>query len=79
MAATVDYSTDLEGTYQSFIVYLNKTKYFWNNSDSSAFLLKGVNCEITYDNALWVHNVLQYVYLTMVLLALIIFIASIFF
>lgn len=63
LVATIRYTEDIEGTYQNFIVLLNNTKYFWYASDWTAFKLKGVNCELTYDSALWMHNTLKYVYL----------------
>lgn len=64
LVATINYNEDIEGTDQTFILYLNSTKYFWNSSDWATFHLKGVNCELTYDSALWMHNVLKYIYLT---------------
>lgn len=79
LLATIHYTEDIEGTYQTFILYLNSTKYFWSASDWATFHLKGVNCELTYDSAMWVHNVLKYVYLVMVIFAMIVFIVSIFF
>lgn len=49
LMATFNYNEDIEGTEQSFILYLNSTKYFWNPSDWAIFELTGVNCELTYD------------------------------
>jgi hypothetical protein len=79
LLATIHYTEDIEGTYQAFVLYLNSTKYFWNSSDWTTFKLKGVNCELTYDSALWMHNVLKYVYLALVIIAIIVFAVSLFF
>jgi hypothetical protein len=79
LLATIRYNEDIEGTYQTFILYLNSAQYFWNSSDWATFHLQGVNCELTYDQALWMHNTLKYVYLAEVLIAILVFAASIFF
>lgn len=79
LTATFDYYEDIEGTEKSFILYLNSTSYFWNPSDWAIFALTGVNCELTYDQALWVNTVLKYFYLAWILLAIGIFITSVFY
>lgn len=61
------------------MVLLNQTGYFWNSSDNSTILLNGVNCELTYDQNLWMHNAMLFIILVMVGTSFGVFVASIFF
>jgi hypothetical protein len=76
---TVDYTRTIEqGVYQLQLL-LNNTRYFWNASEALSTTLVGVNAELTYDTSLWLHNILQYIVLALVLGATGVIVASIFF
>jgi hypothetical protein len=79
LEADFQYTEDIENTQQVFRLLLNQTNYFWNASDTSDILLNGVNCELTYDPLLWMHNTMQYIVLSLVFIVIIVFITSIFF
>lgn len=55
------------------------TNYFWYDSVNLNTQLKGANCELTYNDNLWMYSVMKYVFLGLVIIANCVFIASIFF
>ena len=56
---------------------LNNTNYFWSATNTVSLTLVGVNAEVTYDDHLWMHNILQWVVLFLVVAAVIVMIVSI--
>jgi cysteine-rich repeat protein len=66
LEVTVDYRQDIENTVQSFQLHLASTGLFWYDSAASSYELNGVNCELTYQDNLWISTAFSYAFLGIV-------------